>query len=153
MFRSDPDPHEDGIRWAMEHRRVAMIGASDDPWRPSNPVFSFLLDHGFAVIPVNPVLHDQGGEVHGVPAVASLMDIAGHIDWVDIFRRAQALPVVWRDVQERREAHGDVDLWWGQLSVTDPHVEAEVRAAGIRVVADRCPAQVFPGRFRGPGSR
>lgn len=131
---------DDDIEWALSQRRVAMIGASDNTSRDSNRIFLLLQSRGFEVIPVNPVLANQGGSVHGVPAVGSLMDIEGEIAWVDIFRRAQALPFVWKDIAERRAAHGDCDLIWGQYEVVDREVAAEARAAGVRVVMDTCPS-------------
>ena len=46
---------DDGIRELLAtSRRIAVIGASDDPSRPSHDVFLHLLEHGFDCVPVNP---------------------------------------------------------------------------------------------------
>ena len=44
-------------------RTIALVGASDDPGRPSNGVMARLQDHGYRVIPVNPRI--TGEHIHG----------------------------------------------------------------------------------------
>ena len=70
-------------------RRIAVVGASSNPARPSNGVFRSLVRAGYACVPVNP--HET--EVEGVAAVATLAEAAvalgGSIDIVDIFRRPE----------------------------------------------------------------
>lgn len=116
----------------LSTRRIAVVGASDRPDRPSNGVFRFLLDRGYAATPVNPAL--AGRAVHGVPSVATLAE-AAPLDMVDIFRRsAEAGAVV--DEAIRLGARSV----WMQLGVIDESAAARARAAGIIVVMDRCPA-------------
>ena len=113
-------------------RRIAVVGASDRPGRPSHGVFRFLLDRGYEAVPVNPQL--AGGAVHGVQAVATLAE-AAPLDMVDIFRRsADAGAVV--DEAIRLGARSV----WLQLGVVDEAAAARARAAGLIVVMDRCPA-------------
>lgn len=113
-------------------RRIAVVGASDRPDRPSHGVFRFVLDRGYAAIPVNPAL--AGRPVHGVPSVATLA-AAAPLDMVDIFRRsAEAGAVV--DEAIRLGARSV----WMQLGVVDEAAAARARAAGVIVVMDRCPA-------------
>lgn len=113
-------------------RRIALVGASDRPDRPSHGVFRFLLDRGYEAVPVNPQL--AGRAVHGVPAVATLAE-AAPLDMVDIFRRsADAGAVV--DEAIRLGARSV----WLQLGVVDEAAAARARAAGLIVVMDRCPA-------------
>src|ERR1700722_14602177 len=64
-------------------RRIALVGASMKPWRASYGVMRFLLDHGFDVTPVNPVL--AGQMLHGRTIVACLQD-AAPLEMVDVFR-------------------------------------------------------------------
>jgi predicted CoA-binding protein len=116
----------------LRTRRIAVVGASDRPTRPSHGVFRFLLDRGYAAVPVNPGL--PGKSVHGVPCVATLEE-ASPLDMVDIFRRsAEAGAVV--DEAIRLGAKSV----WMQLGVIDEAAAARARAAGATVVMDRCPA-------------
>ncbi len=116
----------------LRTRRIAVVGASDRPTRPSHGVFRFLLDRGYAAVPVNPGL--AGREVHGVPCVATL-DEAAPLDMVDIFRRpAEAGAVV--DEAIRLGAKSV----WMQLGVIDEAAAARARTAGLAAVMNRCPA-------------
>ncbi len=105
-------------------RRIALVGASARPDRPSNRVMQVLLRQGYVV--------------HGCPVVAALDD-AGPLDMVDVFRAsAEAGAVV--DAAIRLGAR----TVWLQLGVIDAAAAGRARAAGLRVVMDRCPAIELP---------
>ncbi len=124
---------DDDIRdLLLSTRRIAVVGASDRPTRPSHGVFRFLLDRGYEAVPVNPSL--SGRAVHGVPSVATL-DEAAPLDMVDIFRRSSEAGAV-VDEAIRLGARSV----WMQLGVIDEDAAARARAAGIAVVMNRCPA-------------
>lgn len=136
----------DGLDDAAVHailtqtRRIALVGASAKPWRPSHSVMRFLLDRGFDVTPVNPGLAGQA--IHGRTVVARLAD-AGPLEMVDVFRNSREVgPVV--DEAIRLGAR----VVWMQLGVIDQGAAARARAAGLQVVMDRCP--VIEDRRIGP---
>lgn len=136
----------DGLDDAAVHailtqtRRIALVGASAKPWRPSHSVMRFLLDRGFDVTPVNPGLAGQA--IHGRTVVARLAD-AGPLEMVDVFRNSREVgPVV--DEAIRLGAR----VVWMQLGVIDQDAAARARAAGLQVVMDRCP--VIEDRRIGP---
>jgi len=111
--------------------RIALVGASTDPGRPSHGVMRFLLERGYDVTPVNP--DHRGDAIHGRTVVATL-DEAAPLDMVDVFRRSEFVaPVV--DAAIRLKAKSV----WMQLRVIDEVSAAKARAAGIIVVMDRCP--------------
>jgi predicted CoA-binding protein len=121
-------------------RRIALVGASAKSWRPSNGVMRFLLDRGYDVTPVNPGL--AGQTIHGRTVVASLAE-AAPLEMVDVFRasiHAGALIDRAIDLGAR--------IIWLQLGVIDHGAAAKARAAGIKVVMDRCP--VIEDRRIGP---
>jgi predicted CoA-binding protein len=115
----------------MNTQRIAVVGASANPSRPSFGVTGFLVDRGFDVTPVNPGL--AGQQLHGSTVAASLAE-AGKLDMVDIFRRSEEVgPVV--DEAIRLGA----STVWMQLGVIDSAAAARAREAGLTVVMDRCP--------------
>ena len=87
---------QDGIDELLRtSRRIAVVGASSNPTRPSLAVFRTLQAHGYECIPVNP----NETEVAGAPAVATLAEAAqsGPIDIVDVFRRPEATEEIARE--------------------------------------------------------
>lgn len=112
-------------------RRIAVVGASSNPGRASNYVLGFLVARGFDVTGVNPGL--AGQTLHGRPVVATL-DEAGPLDMVDVFRAPDQVGPFVADAIRL----GARTIWL-QLGVTNPAAELAARAAGLRVVADRCP--------------
>lgn len=113
------------------HRRVAIVGLSAEWHRPSYFVAKYLQQHGYTVFPVNP--RYAGGEVLGMPCVASLADLPGPVDMVDVFRRSEdVLPIA-----EQAIAIGASCLWQ-QIGVVNTEADARVRAAGMDSVMDRC---------------
>jgi len=112
-------------------KRIALVGASTNPGRPSHGVMRFLLERGYDVTPVNP--DHLGKTIHGRTVVATL-DEAIPLDMVEVFRRSEFVaPVV--DNAIRLGANSV----WMQLRVIDEVAAARARAAGIIVVMDRCP--------------
>ena len=123
-------------------RRIALVGASARPERPSHGVMRFLLAQGWEVTPVNPGL--AGQMLLGRRVVASLAE-AGPLDMVDVFRAAdQAGEVV--DEATRLGAR----TVWLQLDVIDHAAAGRARQAGLSVVMDRCPAIEAPRLGVGP---
>jgi len=123
--------------------RIALVGASGKPWRPSHGVMGFLLHRGYDVTPVNPGL--AGQEIRGRAVVATLAD-AAPLDMVEVFRNASH---VGRLVEEVIGL-GARTIWM-QLGVVDHAAADKARAAGITVVMDRCP--VIEDRRIGPFNR
>lgn len=125
-------PEERELRSLLgEARVVAVVGISSKPWRPSHEVASYLQEHGYQIVPVNP----NEEEVLGEKAYASLLDIPEeiHVDVVDVFRRAEHTPEVARDAV----AIGARVLWLQEGIVSE---EAARIAAdgGLEVIMGVC---------------
>ena len=127
---------DEDIRFALEQTQTwAVVGCSPDPYRDSHRIAALLQGRGFRVIPVNP----NAAEILGERCVGSVHDIEEPVDVVDVFRRSS-------------EAGAHVDeaiaigakAVWLQLGVIDPAAADRARAAGLRVVMDRCPAIELP---------
>jgi uncharacterized protein len=117
-------------------RRIALVGASNKPERPSYEVMAFLLRQGFDVTPVNPGL--AGQEILGRKVVASLDD-ATPLDMVDLFRNAEHVEAPVNDAIRL----GAKTIWM-LLGVVNEAVAKTARDAGLQVVMNRCPAIDIP---------
>jgi len=72
---------------------VAIVGLSPKQERPSYWVGSYLKEHGYKIIPVNP----QAQEIIGEKCYPDLSSIPEEVDVVDIFRNSDdVLPIVGR---------------------------------------------------------
>ena len=116
-----------------ETTRIALVGASPRPERPSNAVMRYLLEEGYRVIPVRP----HRTEILGIPCVDSVRDIEEPIDLVDVFRRAEFCA----EVAEQAAAAGAKALWL-QLGIVSPEARAIAERAGMDYVENACTAIV-----------
>ncbi|MDO9195997.1 CoA-binding protein [Rhodoferax sp.] len=116
-------------------RTVAVVGLSPKPHRASFDVARYMQAHGWRIIPVNPVAAASGATILGERVYATLLEAAQHekIDLVNVFRNAEDVPPVVTDAI----AIGAPALWL-QLGIENAAAAAAARAAGLRVVQDKC---------------
>jgi uncharacterized protein len=114
---------------------IALVGASQNPARPSYGVMKFLLRKGFEVIPVNPGRADK--EILGQKVYSSLAEIPRPVDMVEIFRNSDAAAGV---VDEALALPILPKVIWMQLDVRHDAASVKAEAAGLLVVMNRCPA-------------
>jgi uncharacterized protein len=115
-------------------KRIAMVGVSMNPVRPSYFVARYLGLKGFTVIPVNP--GHAGARLFGQTVVASLADVPGPVDMVDIFRRSEAVVPI---VEEALREFDDLKTVWMQIGVENSGAAAMAAARGVTVIQNRCP--------------
>ncbi len=129
-----------------DHRVWAVVGCSPDSYRDSHRIAALLQSRGYRIIPVNPAA--EGGEILGERVYGSLRDVpAGEgVEVVDVFRRSE---LAGAHVDEAIEI--GARAVWLQLGVIDEAAAERARAAGLRVVMDRCPAIELP-RLAAAGS-
>jgi uncharacterized protein len=115
-------------------RRIAVVGASSKPSRPSFGVFRYLVDEGYDCVPINPAERDVMG-VRAFPTLAEAVEATGPFEIVDVFRRSElCVPHAIEAV-----AAGARCLWL-QLGVINWEAAEIAHAAGLLVVMDRCTA-------------
>jgi len=125
-------PEERELRSLLgETKVVAVVGISSKPWRPSHEVASYLQQHGYRIVPVNP----KEREVLGEQVYASLLDIPEeiHVDVVDVFRRAEHTPEVARDAV----AIGARVLWL-QEGIVSEEAARIAEDGGLEVIMGVC---------------
>lgn len=112
-------------------RRIAVVGLSRKPERPSHGVAAYLQSVGYTIVPVHPAM----GVTLGEPVHPDLRSAArsGPIDIVNIFRRSEHVPALLDAMLEVKPA-----LVWMQVGIRNADVARSLEAAGITVVMDRC---------------
>jgi uncharacterized protein len=110
-------------------KTIAVIGLSDNPFRPSYGVSEYMQHHGYRIIPVHP----RATTVLGEKVYRSLRDIPDKIDIVDVFRRPDAVPAIVDEVIELK-----LPVLWLQETVVHEKAAEKARKAGVKVVMDRC---------------
>ena len=117
------------ILW--DFNRIAVVGLSDNPWRDSNYVATYLLDQGYVVLPVNPNV----SQVFGLRSYADLYSTPGPVEVVEVFRRADSIA----GIVDQAIGVGAKAVWI-EGGYVDPVLAAHTCHAGIRVVMNRCMA-------------
>ena len=112
-----------------ENRTIAMVGLSARWHRPSYFAAKYLLDHGYAVIPVNP----NYDSVLDQPCYPDLESIPCRVDLVDLFQRAESTP----DYARRAVAIGARAVWL-QLGITHEETRRICAGASLDYVENRC---------------
>jgi len=128
MAIENPSREEIGVI-LKKAKRIAVVGLSNNPDRTSYQVSAAMQKAGYEIIPVNPTID----EVLGVKAVASLKDIEGHIDIVNVFRRSEQLFDVAKEFDKI-----DADVYWAQLGLANEEAYKFLKEKGYTVVMDRC---------------
>ncbi len=111
------------------HCTIAMVGLSDNWYRPSNFAGKYMLDHGYKVIPVNP----NYATVLGEKCYPRLEDIPEPVDVVDVFQRAEVVVPIARSAIEI-----GAKVFWLQLGIYNDEAVGLAVDAGMDVVVDRC---------------
>ena len=115
-------------------RRIAVVGVSMNPVRPSYYVARYLSLKGYEVVPVNP--GHEGEQLFGTKVVGSLAEIEGPVDMVDVFRRPEHVPPI---VDQALALFPQLQTIWLQIGVVHEGAAATAQAKGVDVVMDRCP--------------
>lgn len=137
----DLDRYQDPavIRKALGKKNVAIVGLSGNELRASNFVGRYLLRNGYNVIPVNP----REETILGQTSYASLLDIPGPVDTVDVFRKPDAVPAIAKEAVEI----GASCLWLQYGVITEEGAQIAIDG-GMDVVMDRC-MKVEHARYMG----
>jgi predicted CoA-binding protein len=139
----DPPTARERLQILQGTRTVAILGMSTDPSRASYFVATYLLSSSCSfdtVWFVNP----KGGDVLGQTVYRSLADLPEAPDLVDVFRRAEDLPAVAKEVVAVR----GVQTFWTQLGLVSDEAAAIASDAGLHVVMNRC-LKIEHARFAG----
>lgn len=124
------NPPPDQIRALLQRvKRIAVVGLSPNPARPSHGVARALRGFGYQIIPVRPAVD----EVLGEKAYPDLRSVPGVVDLVDVFRAPEHVGAIVNDCIAMH-----IPALWLQEGVINESAAERARQAGIMVVMDRC---------------
>jgi len=115
-------------------QRIAVLGIKTEAQadQPAFYVPKYLVTAGFEVMPV-PVYYPEVMEILGKRVYRRLMEIAGNIDLVDVFRRSQDINGHVEDILAKKPT-----AVWFQSGIRNDAAAETLAKAGIKVVQDRC---------------
>jgi predicted CoA-binding protein len=108
---------------------ITVVGASRSREKPAHYVPQHMQEHGWRIIPVNPVAELILGE----PAYRTLADVPEQVGLVDVFRPSASTP----DIARQAVAAGASALWL-QLHIASVEAREIAEAAGLLYVENRC---------------
>jgi uncharacterized protein len=127
---TSPPMDDSQLRKLLEEvRTIAVVGLSAEPSKDSYRVASYLKQHGYRIIPVNP----RAEEILDEKAYPDLKSIPEPIDVVDVFRRPEFLPEVAEEAVRVR-----AKVLWMQLGIRNEEAAQIAATAGMNVVQDAC---------------
>ena len=125
-----PNPSDREIHDVLtKYKKIAVVGISPQPHRASHGVSRYLIEQGYDVVGVRP----GADTILGRPCYASLSEVPGPLEIVDVFRASDAIPELVDELIALKPK-----VLWLQEGVTHDVAETKVREAGITVVSDLC---------------
>ncbi len=121
----------EALEVVRNYRRLAIVGASPKPERPSHQVMRYLLEQGFEVVPVNPGQSEILGRVC-YPSLSAIPENE-RPEVVIVFRRADQVP----PIAEEAVKIGAKVLWLQEGIVSEEAAEI-ARRGGLAVIMNRC---------------
>lgn len=131
---NDSDELKSIAKLLKETKTIAVVGLSDNPARTSYEISHFMLDKGYKVVGVNPLIKNSG-EIEVYP---NLTSIPFPIDIVNVFRRSETIGEIIEDVISLNPK----SLWLQQGIRNDTAVQAVVEK-GIFTIQDKCIAVYY----------
>lgn len=115
---------------------IAVIGCSSNPYRTSNHITKYLVDHGFDVIPVNP----NETEVFGLKSYPSVDEIPEdvNVDIMNIFRNKKYTDETVIEIIEWADRRGQEPIIWTQLDVSTDSAKKRAEEKGLIYIKNRC---------------
>lgn len=125
-------PEIETLRSMLQNvRKIAVVGAKDDPGQAVTNVGRYLINAGYEIFPVHPTRE----KVWGLTTYKSIGDLPEPMDLIDVFRAAEFCPDHAREVLALAERP---KIFWMQLGIRSPEAAAMLKKEGIIVIEDAC---------------
>jgi len=111
------------------YKRVAVVGISANPDRPSHWIARYLQDQGYEVTGVNPGLP----KIDGIRIVATVDELPKPLEIIDVFRSPDAIPVLVESLAALKPP-----VLWLQPGAENDEAAETARAKGMHVISGPC---------------
>jgi uncharacterized protein len=121
-----------------KYRIIAVVGLSKYPGKVSHRVSTYLQQHGYRIIPVNPFVDEVLGEKSYNSLLDIPMEVQKTIEIVDIFRHGEDVPPIVEQAIALKIAVGKPFVIWMQSGIVNEQAALAARKAGLIVIMDKC---------------
>lgn len=124
------EPTDEELRNILrDAKKIAVVGISNKPDRPSYQVAKYMKEAGYEIIPINPTID----EVFGIKSVKTLSELEDDVDIINVFRRSEeTVPVAEAAVKTKAK------VLWLQLGIFNEEAAKIAMSNGMKVVMDHC---------------
>ncbi len=119
----------------LKYTKYTVVGISPKEDRASFGVTEFMKSKGYQTIGVNPGHKEIGGRPCYSSLSEALEKAPDYCRMLDVFRSIDAIPAL---VDSILQLKAKPEVLWLQLGITHVEAEKKAKAAGIKVVSDRC---------------
>ncbi len=131
---SESDLDELLVRVLSEAHTIAVVGMKDAPDEDACRIPTYMAEHGYTIVPVNPKL-ERVLDRDAYPDLAAVDAAHLGVDLVNVFRASENVP---GHVDEILAMEPRPKTVWLQLGIHHGPSARRLREAGIDVIQDRC---------------
>lgn len=118
-----------------KYKKYTVVGISPNQERASFSVTEFMKSKGYQTVGVNPGQAEVGNRPC-YPTIQEAQEKAPEFStMLDVFRSIDAIPALVDSILQLKKKP---EVLWLQLGITHPEAEKKAKAAGIKVVSNRC---------------
>lgn len=121
-----------------KYKTVAIVGLSRNPKKDSYIVASYLKNHGFNIIPVNPYADEILGEKSYVNLLDIPTDLQKTIEIIDIFRPSDQVLNIINEAIKLKRTYNLPYVIWMQLNIINDNAAKLAKKSGFYVVMNKC---------------
>ena len=114
-----------------KYKNIALVGASRDLNKTSTVVMRYLLNYGFKVYPVNPLM--KGEKILGETVFEKISEIKNKVDIIDVFRPPEEASQIAKEAVKI-----GAKVLWLQLNIRSDEAKKIAEANNILYIEDKC---------------
>ena len=123
-----------------KYKKIAMVGVSNDPQKPSTIVMKYMQKYGYKVYPVNPKAKVK--KILGEEVFEKITDIKDQVEIIDVFRPSTEALDIARDTIKI-----GAKVLWLQLGIKNEEAKKLVQSKNIEYIENKCTKMEYQKYF------